>query len=396
MTNQTRNSNEQTSAIGDQSLNIHFKHNFSDFELDVAFNSGPGITALFGPSGAGKTTIVNALAGLFRPEFGKARLGANVFIDTDQNKCLPPEQRHIGYVFQDSRLFPHLTVERNLFFGDKFSKMTKGIELDSAEAIKLLNLSTLLNRFPHSLSGGEKQRVAIGRALLSRPQLLLLDEPLASLDGARRREILPFLEWLRDSSQLPILYVSHNAEEVIRLANHVVILDQGKVAKSGPVDDVVDELYYVAEADSEAQNLLTTEQSARLSSIFTGKVREHILYDGLTRLEFEGLSLFVPKLDVAVGRTIRTRVFAKDVALSLIEPQSTSVLNTLEGTIAEIDISHPTHADIRVVLSNDFGLWSRISKRSARVLNLEPGTQVWALIKTLAMEVGSKEKLNSY
>ena len=383
-------------AIGDQSLNVQFKHSFDDFELDVSFKSGPGITALFGASGAGKSTVVNALAGLFRPHFGKARLGADVFIDTEEKIFLPPERRHIGYVFQDSRLFPHLTVEKNLLFGEKYSNIAKGVELDSAEAIKLLNLGALLNRFPHSLSGGEKQRVAIGRALLSGPQLLLLDEPLASLDGARRREILPFLEWLRDSLQIPILYVSHNAEEVIRLADHVVIMDHGQATKSGSVDEVVDELYYVADGDGDASNLLSTEQSVRLSSFFTGKVREHILYDGLTRLEFNGLSLFVPKLDVAVGRTIRTRIFAKDVALSLVEPQSTSVLNTLEGTIAEIDLSHPSHADIRVVLSNDFGLWSRISKRSARVLNLETGTQVWALIKTLAMEIGSKEKQNSY
>jgi molybdate transport system ATP-binding protein len=210
-------------------LEVDVEHRQGDFRLAVAFAAPDGVTALFGPSGSGKTTLVNIIAGLIRPERGRVAVGGTVLVDRGRGVWLPPHRRRIGYVFQDGRLFPHLTVRQNLLYGRLFTpRAERAAGLDAV--IELLGIGGLLQRRPASLSGGEKQRVAIGRALLADPRLLLMDEPLAGLDEARREEILPYLERLRDGARLPIVYVSHVAAEVERLASLVVRLEAGRLA----------------------------------------------------------------------------------------------------------------------------------------------------------------------
>ncbi|MEE2861345.1 MAG: molybdenum ABC transporter ATP-binding protein [Pseudomonadota bacterium] len=217
------------------SLSVSISHSLGAFRLDVAFQAPPGVTALFGPSGAGKTTVVNAVAGLLTPEAGRIEVDGTVLLDRRTGIDLPPHRRRAGYVFQDARLFPHLSVRQNLLYGRWFGR---GDGAGLAEIVELLGLGALLSRRPAALSGGEAQRVALGRALLSRPRLLLMDEPMAALDQARRAEILPWFERLRDVTRIPILYVSHSAEEVARLATTVVHLDRGRVAMQDlPLDE---------------------------------------------------------------------------------------------------------------------------------------------------------------
>jgi molybdate transport system ATP-binding protein len=214
------------------SLHVAVAHRFGDFRLDVAFRSEGGVTALFGPSGSGKTTIVNVIAGLMRPERARIEVAGDVLIDTARNMFVPPHRRRLGYVFQEPRLFPHLTVRQNMLYGRWFSSHAEG-RASLGHVVDVLGLAPLLDRRPGRLSGGEKQRVSIGRAWLASPRLLLMDEPLSSLDVARKDEILPYIERLRDDSRIPIVYVSHAMAEVIRLATQVVILERGRVSAMG-------------------------------------------------------------------------------------------------------------------------------------------------------------------
>lgn len=220
------------------SLSVRLRHAYPGFQLDITFAAPPGLTALFGPSGAGKTTLVNAVAGLLKPDAGRIALGERVFLDTDQGLNLPPHRRRLGCIFQEGRLFPHLTVKRNLLYGRWFAGGREDAT-DLAQVVDMLGLGALLGRRPGTLSGGEKQRVAIGRALLARPAMLLADEPLASLDAPRKAEILPYFERLRDETSLPILYVSHSAPEVARLATTVVALEEGRLLAEGPPGQVL-------------------------------------------------------------------------------------------------------------------------------------------------------------
>jgi molybdate transport system ATP-binding protein len=215
------------------SLLVEIRHRLDDFALDVHFRSNDGLTALFGPSGAGKTSIINVVVGLIRPEFGRVVVGGETLLDTERKIFVPKHRRRIGYVFQESRLFPHLTVRQNLLYGRFFAPRAEKV-LEIGRIVHLLGIGALLDRRPNRLSGGEKQRVAIGRALLAAPRLLLMDEPLASLDDARKEEILPYIEWLRDELRIPILYVSHSVQEVSRLVSNVVVLSQGRVVAIGP------------------------------------------------------------------------------------------------------------------------------------------------------------------
>ncbi|TBR30662.1 MAG: molybdenum ABC transporter ATP-binding protein, partial [Reyranella sp.] len=212
------------------SLDIDVDHRRGNFRLQARFTAAPGLTALFGRSGSGKTSLVNIAGGLIRPDRGRIAIDGQTLVDTERGVCVPAHRRRIGYVFQDSRLFPHLSVRRNLLYGRWFARGDGGAAADLGSVVELLGIGHLLERDPDSLSGGEKQRVAIGRALLARPRLVLMDEPLASLDEARRAEILPFIERLRDEAGVPILYVSHSVAEVARLATTVVILSEGTVA----------------------------------------------------------------------------------------------------------------------------------------------------------------------
>src|SRR5437588_4669038 len=219
-------------------LKVDIEHNLADFLLDIHFRADRGLIALFGRSGAGKTSVVNAIAGLLRPRRGRIVIDGSVLLDTEQGIYLPTHRRRVGYVFQEGRLFPHLTVRQNLLFGRWFTpKRERNIGLD--QVLDLLGVGHLLDRRPGALSGGEKQRVAIGRALLTSPRLLLLDEPLASLDDTRKDDILPFIERLRDQAEVPIVYVSHSLAEVARLATTVVVMNEGKAVASGDPEDIL-------------------------------------------------------------------------------------------------------------------------------------------------------------
>jgi molybdate transport system ATP-binding protein len=275
------------------SLSVRFDHHFASLDLDIAFEAPtPGVTALFGPSGCGKSTVVMAVAGLLRPDHCRIALDGAVLADTGAGLYLPPERRQIGMVFQDSRLFPHMSVLRNLDFGRR--RMGSGpIRLD--DVVDLLGIGHLLDRRPNSLSGGERQRVAIGRALLAQPLLLAMDEPLASLDGPRKSEILPFLSRLKTALKLPILYVTHATEELASIADTLVLLDKGQVVAAAPLEEAMtrSDMPFITRDDSGA--------------VLTACVEEHDRVRKLTGLRAGSVLLWVPELDRGVGSRLRVR-----------------------------------------------------------------------------------------
>lgn len=351
-------------------LSVAFQHRFSGFTLDVAFEAPAGVTALFGRSGSGKTSVVNVVAGLLRPDTGRVLVGDNVLQDSTEGRWLPPHKRRLGYVFQDARLFPHLTVQQNLTYGARFAAGTQGPDFD--QVVDLLGLGSLLSRAPGDLSGGEKARVGIGRALLSRPRMLLMDEPLASLDPARKEEILPYLERLRDEVTLPILYVSHAVPEVARLATSVVLLDNGRVARIGPAAEVL--------ADPQAASVLGIREAG---AILTATVAGHHL-DGLTELSFSGGVLFLPQISAAPGTSLRIRIPARDVMISLDRPEAISALNVLPAKVESVRLGEGPGSLVQLSIGQDTIL-ARITQRSAKMLSLRPGLACHAVIKTLAV-----------
>jgi molybdate transport system ATP-binding protein len=231
-------------------ISVEIRHRLDRFLLDVSFESGPGVTALFGASGSGKTSVVNVIAGLVRPEHGRVTVDGDVLLDTSRGRSLAKHRRRIGYVFQEARLFPHLTVRHNLLYGRWFAPAPKSKD-EVEQVVDMLAIARLLDRRPVHLSGGEKQRVAIGRALLARPRLLLMDEPLAALDDQRKAEILPYIERLRDEARVPVVYVSHSVPEVARLAANVIVLAKGRVVATGPVSKVMSPLRLPRDEDAE-------------------------------------------------------------------------------------------------------------------------------------------------
>ena len=351
-------------------LRVSLHHDFGGFRLDAAFEAPPGVTALFGRSGSGKTTIVNAVAGLLRPDRGRISLGGAVLLDTDRGVALPAHRRRIGYVYQDARLFPHLSVRRNLLYGARFAP--RGADRpDFDEVVGLLGLAGLLDRRPGALSGGERQRVAIGRALLAAPQLILADEPLAALDAARKAEILPYFERLRDVSAVPMLYVSHAAAEVARLATTVVALEDGRVTRTGPADAVL----------SDAAVLPAGARGA--GAVLTARVVAHHA-DGLTELEAGGTALLLPRIAAAEGRRVRVRIAAHDVIVARSRPEGLSALNILPASVSEIRPG--AGPGVIVMLQTGAGrLLARITRRSADRLALAPGLPVVCIVKTVAV-----------
>lgn len=352
-------------------LRVDIAHAYPGLALEVAFDAPPGVTALFGPSGAGKTTVAHAVAGLLRPDRGLVRLGDTVLTDTARRLHVPPHRRRIGCVFQDARLFPHRTVRGNLAYGQR--------RADAAafdRIVALLDLAPLLPRGIAGLSGGEAARVAIGRALLSDPRLLVMDEPLASLDASRRMEILPCLERLRDEAGTPILYVSHAVDEVARLATTLVMIDRGRVRRAGPAEALF--------ADPALMPLF----GPRGGALIAGTVAGHHP-DGLTEVRAAGGTLWLPALAAAPGAAIRLRIPAQDVILARTRPEGLSALNVLAATVTGVLADD---AGVTVALAaGGPTILARITARSAAALALTPGTACFAILKSVALAQGGPD-----
>jgi molybdate transport system ATP-binding protein len=357
-------------------LEVNIQHQFAGFSLDAAFDAGPGVTALFGRSGAGKTTVINAVAGLLQPQHGRISLDGDVLFDRASRHFVPPAKRRLGYVFQDARLFPHLSVRDNLTFGVRYAPFgSDGAGFD--DVVTLLGIDDLLDRAPNTLSGGEKQRVALGRALLSRPRLLLMDEPLASLDGPRKQEILPYLERLRDGPLgLPILYVSHAVDEIARLANTIVLLQDGKVRVQGPLYDVM--------ADPAAMPLLGVREAG---AVIDAEVISHAK-DGLSTLKLSAGTLELPGVQAAVGTRVRLRVLAQDVILSRHRPEGLSAVNVLPGTVEDVHPGDGPGAAIALQAGND-RLLARVTARAVREMQITKGMNCFAILKATTVAPGS-------
>lgn len=340
------------------------------FSLNAAFSAdSEGVIAIFGRSGSGKTTLINLLAGLERPNGGRISVDGAVLFDSDAGIDMPPEQRRLGYVFQDGRLFPHMTVHRNLVYGRRGALSDAEFET----IVKLLDLAPLLDRRPGTLSGGEKQRVAIGRALLAQPQLLLMDEPLASLDAGRKAEILTYIERLREEVRLPIVYVSHSSDEIVRLADTLVLLSDGAVAAVGPLEDLMSRL--------DLRPLTGRYEAGAVIPTIVARTQPETQ---LTELKFPGGTFLVPATDLPTGHELRVRVRARDVALALAPPDGISTLNILRGTVTEIGDGSGPLVDVLV----DIGcpIWARISRHALASLKIDVGNEIYALIKAVSFD----------
>jgi molybdate transport system ATP-binding protein len=355
------------------SVEVVLAHDFGSFALDVRFSvAQPGVTALFGPSGSGKTSIVNAIAGTFRPQRGQIAINGRTVFDSSKHIDMPARLRRTGYVFQDARLFPHMSVEDNLLFGWRRAT-NKADAAEIASVMALLGLEQLRQRRPRHLSGGERSRVALGRALLASPEILLLDEPLAALDAERRAEILPYLERLRDEAQLPMLYVSHQLDEVARLAHQIVVLRGGRVVRQGSVFDVLTEL--------ELPALAGAAPAGAVIQTIVGQRRA----DGLTALLFDGGTLLVQEIAQAQGTRVRVRIRAEEIMLALEEPRTISANNVLLMQVVELRHDRMTHADVQLRCGATRFV-ARITRASLERLALAAGKPVFAVIKSVTVD----------
>ncbi|MBL0370782.1 molybdenum ABC transporter ATP-binding protein [Rhizobium sp. KVB221] len=354
-------------------ISVSVKHRQGEFEIDAAFEAGGGVTALFGPSGSGKTTLVQVISGLTRPREATIRFDGTVWNDTAKGIFVPPHKRRIGYVFQEGRLFPHLTARQNLLYGHFFAPKDAGA-MAEAEVVALLGIERLLSARPATLSGGEKQRVAIGRALLAAPRLILMDEPLSALDRSRKQEILPYIERIRDELRIPVIYVSHAIDEVSRLANSVVLLDEGRVKASGRPDVVFAGAFGMPE-------------SMVPQSILDGRLIGHEPYYGLSIAEVGSDIVTLQPVDLPEGTVVRMRIASTDIMLALERPDNISALNHLSGTITDMVPDGP-----HVLVSLDCSgqkLVSRITLLSAERLSLHKGLLVHALFKAVTVDSAS-------
>ena len=341
------------------------------FRLDVDTELPmQGITGVFGVSGAGKTTLLRCIAGLESAEHSKLVVAGDTWEDSENGVMRPIHERNIGYIFQEPRLFDHLSVRANIEYGGKRRKHNRSADFD--HIVDLLGLGDLLDRGPSDLSGCEAQRVAIARALLCSPEFVLMDEPLAALDQARRDEILPFLDRLHSESAIPVIYVSHNIEEICRLCDHLVVFEQGSVVADGPLQDV----------------LVRTDVRAvggeHAGSVIEGKVTGQDEADGLTQLGFSGGAGLVPAEPVASGTRLRLRIKAADVSLCRTRPKDTTILNILPARIESIETASGSSTLIRLRLGDD-RIVARVTRRSARELDLREGEDVFAQIKSVAV-----------
>lgn len=349
-------------------LELNFSQTLGTHRLQVAENlPASGITAVFGVSGAGKTSLINAISGLTRPEQGRIVLNDRVLYDAEKKICLPPEKRRVGYVFQDARLFPHYNVLGNLRYG-----MAKSMAGQFDKLVALLGIEQLLERLPGGLSGGEKQRVAIGRALLTAPELLLLDEPLASLDIPRKRELLPYLQRLAREINIPVLYVSHSLDEILHLADKVMVLEAGAVKAFGNLEDVW--------GSSVMNPWLPQEQQ---SSILKVNVLEQHPHYAMTALALGDQHIWVNRLDKPLQAAVRIRIQATDVSLVLQPSGNTSIRNTLRAKVVQ---NYDLDGQVEVQLDvSGRTLWARISPWARDELNIKPGLWLYAQIKSVSI-----------
>lgn len=349
-------------------LALYFTQTLGAHRLQVAENlPASGITAVFGVSGAGKTSLINAIGGLTRPEQGRIVLNDRVLFDAQKRICLPPEKRRVGYVFQDARLFPHYKVRGNLRYG-----MAKSMHAQFDKLVALLGIEPLLDRLPGGLSGGEKQRVAIGRALLTAPELLLLDEPLASLDIPRKRELLPYLQRLTREINIPMLYVSHSLDEILHLADKVLVLESGEVKAFGNLEDIW--------GSRIMHPWLPQEQQ---SSVLKVSVLEHHPHYAMTALALGDQHLWVSRLDRPAQSAVRVRIQATDVSLVLQPPVGTSIRNVLRARVAHcFDVDGQVEVQLEVAGRT---LWARISPWARDELGIKAGLWLYAQIKSVSI-----------
>ncbi len=354
-------------------VEVALRKRIGTLDLDVSFTSGAGIVALFGRSGVGKSTIVNLIAGLLDPDSGRIRLGERLLYDGATGVNLAPHRRGIGYVFQEGRLFPHMTVRQNLLYGAWFARF-RPASTGFDRVVALLGIEGLLARHPGNLSGGEKQRVAIGRALLANPGILLMDEPLAALDEARKSELLPYIERLRDEARIPIIYVSHAVNEVVRLAASVVLISDGKSVAQGPVADILGRL-----------DLLPLTGQEEAGAIIDATIDVQDSGNRLTLLQSAIGPVTVPEIDAAPGTPIRVQIKARDVMISLQQPRDISALNVFAMKICEIRDAANGMMDIKL-MRNDVALNARVTGKSMHLLGLEVGKPVYAVVKSVTFD----------
>jgi molybdate transport system ATP-binding protein len=352
-------------------LSVAITRRAGDFALDASFEAPAGVTAVLGRSGAGKSTLVSAIAGLTRPDSGRIALGPTTLFDRAARIDLPPRKRRVAVVFQESRLFPHLSVRSNLLFGRRRRSEAQNPTVE--QVVETLGIGALLSRRPRSLSGGERQRVAIGRALLAGPRALLFDEPLAALDAERKAEIMPFLETIVAGAEIPVLYVTHALEEARRLADRMIVLDRGTVLAAGPIEAAVAAAGLASAGDR----------------FLDGVTVEATIVEIDERYELTGLALgqhrvWAPGVLGAVGEAARLRFLARDVALALDAPQRSSVRNVLPGLVRSLRRTGGPYA----IVSVDVGgavLRAEVTARAAAELGLAPGRMVHALVKSVAV-----------
>lgn len=353
-------------------LRVTVEKQWGSFRLNVRFElPTPGVVALFGPSGCGKSTTINLIAGLVEADRGEVTLDDTVLLDTRRNIHVAAERRRIGYVFQDSKLFPHLSVAANLRYAQKRAIGTPYVSLQAVTS--LLGLAPLMQRRTHRLSGGERQRVAIGRALLTQPRLLLLDEPLASLDRERREELLPYLESLRDQLAIPMVYVSHDFDEVLRLATHIVLMESGSVIAQGSIGKM--------SLDRRLRALIGPEA---VGAIIDGEVLGEDAASGMSRVRVGNGELKVQACGMAAGATVRVQLLARDIIVSTQMPQHLSVRNNLRGFITAVS-GDDAHTDLIAIDIGGTDVLARVTKAATRELALRPGMAAWALVKSVSL-----------
>ncbi|MFA6232855.1 MAG: molybdenum ABC transporter ATP-binding protein [Bacteroidota bacterium] len=352
------------------SIDARFHIAIGDFTMDVDLNiPARGITALSGPSGCGKTTLLRAIAGLDHHRNGYCRVGETLWQDDDV--FVPPHRRALGFVFQESSLLEHLTVRRNLEYGaSRVPRSERTIAMESV--IEFLRIGPLLERRPDRLSGGERQRVAIGRALAVSPKILLMDEPLTGLDTASKQELLPYLESLHDELEIPVLYVTHTLTEIARMADHLVLMEAGRIVETGALQDMFTRLD------------LPTARGSEAASIIEAVVAGHDEQFHLTRLDFAGGEFKVPGMQLRVGDRLRLRIAARDVSLTLERQSRTSILNIFPAMVDGISEEEQGQSTVRLLVGG-VPVLARVTKKSVVDLGLQPGSEVFAQVKSVSL-----------